>query len=267
MPNDGPIVITCLPPWARSGTKTEICEHKGIGHPDSICDGVVETVLRALSLAYQRAYGEVQHHNVDKALLIAGQSAPRFGGGEVLVPIRLILCGRATQIPGVDMNEFVSRTARGYLVQTLHCDPGNFRIEPVVREGSASLRGVFSRKASVCLANDTSFGVGYAPYSDLERKVLELSRILRSPDFHKAFPAAGDDYKIMGSRVDQCLRFIIALAFIDREIDTPRKYFELKADIKRYLEVAIVLPIPSGSTCWTIPMRSAKRESISRRRD
>ncbi|MBU7008943.1 methionine adenosyltransferase, partial [Phosphitispora fastidiosa] len=62
----------------------EMCEHKGIGHPDSICDGAAEAVSRALCRAYLQVYGNVQHYNVDKALLVGGQSAPRFGGGRVL---------------------------------------------------------------------------------------------------------------------------------------------------------------------------------------
>lgn len=55
----------------------EICEHKGYGHPDSLCDGAAEAVPRALCKAYLHAYGAVQHYNVDKALLVGGESAPR----------------------------------------------------------------------------------------------------------------------------------------------------------------------------------------------
>ncbi|HEY7567610.1 MAG TPA: methionine adenosyltransferase, partial [Gemmatimonadaceae bacterium] len=40
--------------------------------------------------------GAVLHHNVDKVLLAAGSSAPRFGGGEVIAPMEIYLAGRAT---------------------------------------------------------------------------------------------------------------------------------------------------------------------------
>ncbi len=59
----------------------EICEHKGIGHPDTLTDGVCEAASRALSQRYQREFGRVLHHNLDKGLLLAGRSEPRFGGG------------------------------------------------------------------------------------------------------------------------------------------------------------------------------------------
>lgn len=84
---DTPIVVTSLPSAARAKCRVEMCEHKGIGHPDSICDGVAEAVSRSLCQAYLAAYGQVQHHNVDEALLVGGQSEPRFGGGRLLVPM------------------------------------------------------------------------------------------------------------------------------------------------------------------------------------
>lgn len=62
-------------------SEVEMCEHKGIGHPDSLCDGVAQAVSLALNRAYLQAYGRIQHYNVDKALLIGGQSQPHFGGG------------------------------------------------------------------------------------------------------------------------------------------------------------------------------------------
>ena len=41
----------------------------------------------------------ILHHNVDKGLLVGGRSNPRFGGGEVIEPINIIVAGRAvTQV-------------------------------------------------------------------------------------------------------------------------------------------------------------------------
>jgi S-adenosylmethionine synthetase len=239
MPNDTTFVINSISPEKRSGLKVEICEHKGIGHPDTICDGVAEAVSRTLSAAYLRAYGQVQHHNVDKALLVGGESVPRFGGGKIMVPPRLIVCGRATPVPSTDLAEFVHHAAREYLGTALRCDPGMFSIESAVHNGSDSLRQVFSRSRAKPLANDTSFGCGHAPYSELEEAVLSLSKVLRSSDFRTTFPAAGDDYKIMGSRIDQKMSFTIALALVDREVSNVSEYFRIKEEIVRHLRRAI----------------------------
>lgn len=241
MSNETTFAISFVPISMRQA-RAEICEHKGIGHPDSICDGVAEAVSQALSAAFLREYGAVRHYNVDKALLIAGQSAPSFGGGKILVPIRLIICGRATSLSETDMEGLVSRAAHDYLAKTLRCDPNIFSIEAAVREGSADLRQVFSRVDAVPLANDTSFGAGYAPYSNLEKKVLELAEVLRSAEFRSAFPAAGDDFKIMGRRVDDNFHFTVALAFIGREITSVSNYFEVKTEVTRYLERAADVP-------------------------
>ena len=83
--------------------KVEMVERKGIGHPDSLADGVAEAVSRALSKEYLKRYDCIFHHNTDQAEVIAGQSNPKFGGGEILTPQTLLVCGRATtKIDGED---------------------------------------------------------------------------------------------------------------------------------------------------------------------
>jgi S-adenosylmethionine synthetase len=49
----------------------EIVERKG-GHPDTLCDQIAEWASRWLSESYMARTGSVQHHNVDKGLLVAG---------------------------------------------------------------------------------------------------------------------------------------------------------------------------------------------------
>ena len=59
----------------------EVVERKGIGHPDTICDSLVEAVSVALNCMYLAELGAIPHYNIDKALLIAGQCAKGFGWG------------------------------------------------------------------------------------------------------------------------------------------------------------------------------------------
>ena len=59
----------------------EIVERKGIGHPDSICDGIAEAVSRALSQLYLDRVGRVLHYNSDETQLVAGESSPTYGCG------------------------------------------------------------------------------------------------------------------------------------------------------------------------------------------
>ncbi|WP_123722657.1 methionine adenosyltransferase [Pseudomonas lini] len=223
-------------------SEVEMCEHKGIGHPDSLCDGVAEAVSLALNHAYLQAYGRIQHYNVDKALLIGGESQPRFGGGRVLTPMRLILCGRASPLPNAGLAELVRTAAYHYLSENLRCDPALFEIECAVRSGSPNLQQAFGRGTSLALANDTSFGIGFSPYSPIENQVLQLGTLLHSAGFQARFPAAGDDYKIMGARVGDRMTFTVALALIDREIHHAAEYFAVKQAITEYLLASLAFP-------------------------
>ena len=73
----------------------EIVERKGRGHPDYISDAISETVSLALCTYYQKTFGVILHHNVDKGLVVGGRANPHFGGGEVDEPIKIIVAGRA----------------------------------------------------------------------------------------------------------------------------------------------------------------------------
>lgn len=226
------ISISCVPPqWHQH---TEMCEHKGIGHPDSLCDGAVEAAAHALCGAYLDAYGAIQHFNLDKALLIGGMSAPAFGGGTVVRPMRLIISGPVTDLPAFEAEEVIGQAVRDYLKTCLGRTADDIRIAPELRPSAPNLRHV-AGTLSVPLSNDTSFGVGYAPHSALENAVLTASQLLRSREFRARFEAAGYDFKVMGSRFDGHHHLTIALAFVDRFVHDVGEYFGLKAQMASYL--------------------------------
>lgn len=228
---------SCIPVESRA---TELCEHKGVGHPDTITDAVCEAASRELSAAYRSAYGRILHHNLDKGLLVAGKSAPRFGGGELLAPVRITIAGRATRVDGrVEPARIAAEAAHRQLSTALRCPAGTFEIDTEIREGAANLQEVFARSGEVPLANDTSFGVGFAPLSALEGTVLEAGRLLASPELRAAFPCAGDDFKVMGLRVHDEMRLTIALAFVDRHVGGVPAYFAQKQAISDYLSARL----------------------------
>lgn len=214
----------------------EMCEHKGIGHPDTMTDAVCEAAACELASLYEREFGQALHFNVDKGLLVAGRSEPRFGGGRILKWPKIIICGRATNPGGkLDLSSIVSTAARRYLEETIRADTRHFLIETEIETGSNSLQQVYAVGRKVALANDTSFGVGFAPFSDLEQKVLQLAVMLKSPELRRAFPALGDDFKIMGLRRGDDFTFTIAVAMIDRYVEGVDQYFEIKRKICEYL--------------------------------
>lgn len=225
---------------SRARAPVEMCEHKGVGHPDTLTDAVCEAVALELVRTYEREFGGGMHFNVDKGLLVGGRSEPRFGGGEVLERPKLIVCGRASNPAGrLDLPALVASAAGGWLDANLEAGSSLFRISSEVSEGSASLQQVF--RGAAVRANDTSFGVGYAPLSLLEEKVIGLAETLASPQLRKQVPAAGQDFKVMGLRNGGELAFTVAIALIDRHVANCADYFAAKERIRALLKAENVL--------------------------
>ncbi|MEW6449178.1 MAG: methionine adenosyltransferase [Pseudomonadota bacterium] len=207
----------------RFNDEFEIVERKGAGHPDTICDALAETLSRNLCREYQTRYGHILHHNVDKALLVGGRVDAAFGGGEVLAPIRIFLAGRAIASVGGDalpLAEIAIEGSRAWLKENLHgLEPDrHVQIESLVQQGSEDLRALFGRRGvdDLPLSNDTSFGVGYAPLSDVEHLVLAIEKRIHGRDCNQLHPAWGEDTKIMAVRVSRRLQLTIACAMIGR---------------------------------------------------
>lgn len=214
----------------------EIVERKGIGHPDSICDALAETLSRNLCREYRRWFGEILHHNVDKALLCGGQAAPIFGGGTVVAPIQVYLAGRATAKIGneiLPIDEIAVEGSRAWLKHNLHAldTERHVRIRALVQQGSEDLTGLFARRGSsdAPLANDTSFGVGYAPLTALERLTLAVDARLNAGIRDR--PAWGEDTTIMAVRRADAVRITVACAMIGRFILKLDDYLEQKAEL------------------------------------
>src|SRR5512145_469777 len=80
--------------------RVEVVERKGIGHPDTMCDAIMESVSVALSREYLAYSGTILHHNIDKGLLAAGRADIFFGGGRMARPMELTIGDRATSVAG-----------------------------------------------------------------------------------------------------------------------------------------------------------------------
>lgn len=232
------ILVEHLPNIPVGRQQVELVERKGVGHPDSICDAIMEAVSVALSQAYIEQAGRVLHHNIDKGLLVAGQTTPALGGGTVDAPMRLVFGDRATtKWDGhqIDVDLIAQATARQWLRENLRfVDPDvHIVFQNEIQPGSPELMDIFQR--DVLGANDTSAAVGYAPLTETERFVLAAERRLNSPEFKTHFPEAGEDVKVMGARQGRQLSLTVALAFVDRFVPDEKTYFERKAAIRHAL--------------------------------
>ena len=183
-------------------TDVEIVERKGLGHPDTICDLVMEQVSQALSQAYLKYYGRILHHNCDKGLLVAGQVERRMGGGRVIEPMRLVIGDRATLVREFDVRELAVETAKRWFRENLATiDPDkHFNYQVELKGGSDELSDIFRPRLLRYPANDTSAAVGYAPLSETERLVIAVEKYLNGRVFKNQFPESGSDVKVMAVR-------------------------------------------------------------------
>jgi S-adenosylmethionine synthetase len=211
--------------------RIELVERKCLGHPDSLADGIAESISQALCKTYLEEFGVVLHHNTDQGEVVAGESAPKFGGGRMIRPIYVLLDGRATkQFNGVNIptDAVAVEAAHKYIHKilpelnlnrelTLDCRLGT---------GSTDLRDVFKpNQGQVPRSNDTSFGVGHAPFSEVETIILNSADYIDTK-LRKKYPAIGQDIKIMGLRDGNTITLTIACAIVDRYCKDIREYSE-----------------------------------------
>lgn len=238
------LVIESYKGKSVTGHRVEIVERKGTGHPDQICDSVMEAISVALSREYLREFGTILHHNIDKGLLAAGRVEKRFGGGEVITPMELTIGDRATFEAGgkkIPVGEIAVAAVRKWIVENLRfVDPDrhlNFRV--VLAPGSEELSDIFARPGEVRVANDTSAAVGYYPLSPTERVVLGLERFLNGKEFKGSYPETGEDVKVMGARRGRDLDLTVAMPLLAHRIDSEEAYFTRKgvilAEMRGYL--------------------------------
>jgi S-adenosylmethionine synthetase len=234
----------------------EIVERKGIGHPDTICDLVMNQVSIDLSKLYLKETGAIQHHNMDKALLVAGQSESNFGGGKIIKPMKMILGDRATFDIGerkLPIGDLAIQTAKEWFEKNLRF-VNDEHVEYQVEIGvtSKELQSIFENTRSFA-ANDTSVLVGYAPFTETESIVLNTEQHINSKQFKDNFPESGEDVKVMGFRDANHVDLTIATAFVDKFISSENQYFQRKEEmlqeINEFLKKNYSMEITTNMNC------------------
>ena len=226
----------------------EMAERKGIGHPDTICDYVTEQISIELSKYYLKEFGAIMHHNVDKALLIGGQSKPAYKGGKIIKPISLIIAGRATQQVRdkiIPVEEIAVETAKKWLRENIrHLDVSkDVQVTSKIRPGSTDLVELFNRfgKGEIPLANDTSFGAGFYPTTFLQDTIIKIEELLNAQSTKNIFPFIGEDIKVMGVKDHSKNYFTIAIAMIDKYIADLNDYVSKIKQLKEFILTTLLL--------------------------
>ena len=227
----------CQPPMEKQ--LTELVERKGIGHPDTMCDAIMEQVSVALCKEYRASFDRILHFNIDKGMLSAGRSAPHMGGGKLLEMMLVLFGDRATsRFEGkrIDVGEIAEIAAKDWIRKNLRfVNPDRHVLfQNQLKEGSPELRGIFDR--DVIVANDSAVAAGYAPLTETEQIVLDATHYLNSAEIKEKYPETGEDVKVLAFRRNRSLLLTISLAYVDRFIPNEKYYFDRKEEIRCALE-------------------------------
>ncbi len=240
-------------------TQLEAIEKKGCGHPDTLTDDLAEYLSRVYCQRTESECGAVVHHTFDKTVLLGGESAVKYGGGRMTRPIRCLINGRASlNFAGrsLGVEGLLTEATREFFGARLPLlDPEWIEITlnlstasspgRVLQESPAEFahrHNWFSprsledlRETKELLANDTSFGTGYAPISLSERLVVGLSDLLSRYD-HPDHPSfLGTDTKIMLFRSGERFDAIVALPMIAGETLSRIAYLDHLAETSRLI--------------------------------
>ncbi|MGA2112563.1 MAG: methionine adenosyltransferase [Anaerolineales bacterium] len=213
----------------------EIVERKGMGHPDSLCDGIAERISVEYTRWCEENLGLPMHHNFDKVQLVAGDVQVGFGSGELLRPIRIQIAGRGTreyqgrQIP---VDSLAIQAAKAHVRETMrYLDPEkHLVVDCYAGRGSGEL----IHTVDDVRANDTSFGCAHWPRSDVETAVFESAQYLNF-ELINQFPI-GEDVKVMGMRRGDNILLTCAVPFLGPQLKDVTEYLEAKRSVQEAVQ-------------------------------
>jgi S-adenosylmethionine synthetase len=212
----------------------EVVERKGIGHPDTLADGIAEAVSIAYSKYCLEKFGAILHHNVDKTTVTGGLVDIDFGRGVMNEKAKVIVNGRmSTDFAGekIDVVGIQEKAVKDYLKKVLP----QMDVENWLEFESTSVpyshnpywyhpRGLEDLpELKIPRANDTSTCVGYWPLSVGENLALGLEGWFYNTDSQPKFSYIGQDIKCMVVRKKQVIDITMNIPFIPQ--NTPSVEF------------------------------------------
>ncbi len=225
----------------------EFVERKGIGHPDTLADNLAEKFSNEYSNYTLKRYGAILHHNFDKVGLLGGSSYVVFGKGYLINPIRVLINGRIStsfRNEKIPVRKLLTKWTKEFFLDNLPIDveenlelhfnlsnqssPGKIyesESKKSTRRYWFKPRGLHDlQELKFLTANDTSLGVGYAPFSSLEKIVLDIEHTLNSKDYKKRNKWIGSDIKIMAFRYKNDVNITICIPQIANFVKNLKKY-------------------------------------------
>lgn len=160
------------------------------------------------------------------SILLPGSVTPRFGGGKVHFPMRMMLVGTGPKVPDTKKTE-LEEMARRACAQWIR---GHLRFADPERDFTVEL---FARCSG--LLRSRSLSIARAPLVASQYLASEVVAITSSDEFRMQFTEVGDEVECSSLACDARLRLNITMAFVDRNVHSERSYFVRKKEIEQYL--------------------------------
>ena len=93
---------------------------------------------------------------------------------------------------------------------------------------------------SFILFTSSSFGVGFAPFTDTET-LVKLTEKYINGDLKKSLPAIGYDIKLMGFRKGRTINLTVAAAYVDKYVKDPSEYYAIKDELVNKIKIFRIL--------------------------
>lgn len=208
----------------------EIVELKGRGHPDSLADGISETIANFFCNNSKPKIPVYIYS--DKVLIIPGEAVPQFGGGKILKPFRV--CVPCISNYKIDLSE-IENVVYQFLENTLsHFSREYARVKIFPRKPSKHSIAEYAGFQEEF--EDTSVAIGYAPLTRTEQLLKRIEMMLNSKQYKCKYPCVGEDIKLLAYRVGSRVKITIACAFIGKFIKDLTHHIRLKQAIIREIE-------------------------------
>ncbi|MFJ2745442.1 methionine adenosyltransferase [Streptomyces sp. NPDC087440] len=255
-----------LPPLPHE-LRTEVVERKGVGHPDTLADGIAELAAIRYSAYCLAEFGAVLHHNLDKVAVLGGRA--RFGekDGTYGRPLRVVFGGRASssyagrQIP---VRDILQAAAADYLREAL---PGFEQVKWEVHHettDSSKFRTWFSPRSfndlperPVAYSNDTAYLVATAGRSAAETVALLTESWMRQ------YPWVGSDIKALVVRERSAVTVTTCVPALAGEVSSSEEFGEALADAARTLTAHIVERLPEHTVRVVCNSKDTGRGPVS----
>lgn len=222
---------------------SEMVERKGMGHPDTLADGIADAISRAYSKYTLSEFGFIANHWVDKCVLMGGQSEFGFGFGRMISPIQVYVFGKATERIGtkvVPLHSIFTQATREYLAPILPLLKPDVDLQVIVKtndyRGAGRPLSWYKPTEAVhnsppTQSNDSVICTAYWPLSALEEVVLAIESMFSDDHYRKDHPDIGTDIKVIGRREGRNISMIVQVPFVSSQTPSRKHYEERKLEL------------------------------------